>query len=113
MIKNNEILKWRKPFQPFISGKKLTGINKFLVIVYCLLEGRGERANYRCCKYTLHESSLLGGQRKGYAINFSSAKWGWIKRKINTPCLLWERGIIQDIYKRVVCDTEAYNQDRF
>lgn len=56
--------------------KKQTGINKFLVIIYPLLEGRGGRVNYRCCKYTLCESSLLGGQRKGYAINFSSAKWG-------------------------------------
>lgn len=86
-------------FQPFISKKKLSGINKFLVIFYGLLEGREERANYRCYKYTLCESSLLGGQRKGYAINFSSAKWERIKRKINTPCLLWGGGIIQDIYE--------------
>lgn len=68
-------------FQPFISRKKLFGINKFLVIFYGLLKGRGERANYRCCKYTLCESSLLGGQRKGYAIIFSSAKWGVNKEK--------------------------------
>lgn len=40
-------------FQQFISRKKLFGINKFLVIFYGLLEGREERANYRCCKYTL------------------------------------------------------------
>lgn len=44
MIKeNSKILKWREPLQPFISRGKKTGINKFLVIIYPLLESRGRR----------------------------------------------------------------------
>lgn len=46
-------------------------------------------------------------------MQLTSVQQSGAKRKINTPCLLWGRGIIQDIYKRVVCDTKAYNQDRF
>lgn len=45
MIKENSkmVLKWREPLQPFILRGKKTGINKFLVIIYPLLESRGGR----------------------------------------------------------------------
>lgn len=83
---------------------------KFLDIGYPLLESREEQATIDTIKTLLMWRFTT--KVRGNTMQLTSGCWSENGEKINTPCLLWGREIIQDFYTKLSgMWHKTYNQD--